>query len=282
MNRLRDYLRLVQFEHSVFALPFILSAAFVHAGGWPTTWQLFWMVVAAVSARTAAMAFNRIVDRELDALNPRTQQRELPTGRIRLSKAWALTAVCAAVFVFAAGMLNRLCLALALPALGVLLGYSYTKRFTAWCHVVLGLSLAIGPMGAWLAVKPSFALPPLVLALAVICWVAGFDIIYALLDEEFDRQHGIHSAVVALGAPLALRVSVGLHCLFVLLMGLFGLLTRMTGLFLIALSVVAFVLLVEHSLVTPNDHSRVNAAFFTANGVASMLVLLGVSLEVFR
>ena len=163
MSRLRDYLSLVKFEHSVFALPFVLSAALVHAQGLPTLWQIAWMVVAAVAARTSAMAFNRLADRELDALNPRTQGRELPAGRIRISKAWLLTVGTAGGFVLAAAMLNWACLALSFPALVVLLGYSYTKRFTAWCHAALGLSLAIGPMGAWLAIRPTFDLAPIVL-----------------------------------------------------------------------------------------------------------------------
>lgn len=281
MSRLADYLRLVKFEHSVFALPFVLSAAFIHADGLPTPWQLLWMVVAAVSARTSAMAFNRIVDRETDALNPRTQARELPTGRIRVSKAWALTLVAAAVFVLAAAMLNWACFLLAFPALAVLLGYSYTKRFTAWCHVALGLSLGIAPMGAWLAVKPTFDYPPMVLVVAVIGWVAGFDIIYALLDEDFDRAHGIHSAILSYGRGGALQVSSALHAAFFVLMLWFGWLTGMGGAYHVALGIVALVLLVEHALVSPDDLSRVNAAFFTANGLASLLILVGVSFEVF-
>ena len=281
MSRIADYLRLVKFEHSAFALPFVLSAAFIHAGGLPTAWQLGWMVVAAVSVRTAAMAFNRVIDREMDALNPRTRERELPTGRVRVSKAWALTVLCSALFVLAAAMLNRVCLVLAFPALVVLLGYSYTKRFTAWCHVALGLSLGIAPMGAWLAVRPTLDYPPMVLSLAVICWVAGFDIIYALLDEDFDRAHGIHSAVVALGRRGALQVSAALHAAFVILVVLFGSLTGMGALYYAAVGIVAVVLIVEHAIVSPDDLSRVNAAFFTANGVASLLILVGVSLEVF-
>jgi len=281
MSRLADYLRLVKFEHSVFALPFVLSAAFIHARWLPTPWQLLWMVVAAVSARTSAMAFNRIVDRETDALNPRTQARELPTGRIRVSKAWALTLVAAAVFVLAAAMLNWACFLLAFPALAVLLGYSYTKRFTAWCHVALGLSLGIAPMGAWLAVKPTFDYPPMVLVVAVIGWVAGFDIIYALLDEDFDRAHGIHSAILSYGRGGALQVSSALHAAFFVLMLWFGWLTGMGGAYHVALGIVALVLLVEHALVSPDDLSRVNAAFFTANGLASLLILVGVSFEVF-
>jgi 4-hydroxybenzoate polyprenyltransferase len=281
MSRLRDYLSLVKFEHSVFALPFVLSAAFIHARGLPTTWQLGWMVVAAVSVRTAAMAFNRVIDREMDAANPRTRARELPAGRIRVPKAWLLTLVAAGVFVLAAGMLNRTCLVLSVPALVVLLGYSYTKRFTAWCHVALGLSLGIAPMGAWLAVKPTFDYPPMVLSLAVICWVAGFDIIYALLDEDFDRAHGIHSAVVALGRRGALQVSSALHGAFLVLVVLFGWLTGMGALYYAAVGIVAVVVVVEHAIVSPDDLSRVNAAFFTANGIASLLILVGVSLEVF-
>jgi len=281
MSRLRDYLSLVKFEHSVFALPFVLSAAFIHANGLPALGQLAWMVVAAVSVRTAAMAFNRVTDREMDALNPRTRARELPTGRVRLSSAWALMLLCSALFVLAAGMLNRLCLALSFPALVVLLGYSYTKRFTAWCHVALGLSLGIAPMGAWLAVKPTFDYPPMVLSLAVICWVAGFDIIYALLDEEFDRAQGIHSAVVTLGRRGALQVSSALHGAFLVLVVLFGWVTGMGAPYYAAVGVVAVVVVVEHAIVSPDDLSRVNAAFFTANGVASLLILVGVSLEVF-
>jgi 4-hydroxybenzoate polyprenyltransferase len=187
----------------------------------------------------------------------------------------------AALFVLAAAMLNRMCLALSFPALAVLLGYSYAKRFTAWCHAVLGLSLGVAPVGAWLAVKPTFDLPPLVLSAAVILWVAGFDLIYALLDEEFDREHGIHSGVVSLGPKGALELSAALHAGFVALMGLFGLMTGLGSAFVAALAAVTLVLVVEHAVVTPRDHSRVNAAFFTANGIASVLLFVGVAVEVF-
>jgi len=275
------YLSLVKFEHSIFALPFVLIAALVHAHGLPRVDQVLWMIVAAVGARTAAMAFNRITDRETDARNPRTASRELPTGRVRLSQAWALTIAAAAVFVVAAAQLNRLCFALAFPALVVLLGYSYTKRFTAWCHAALGLSLAIAPVGAWLAVRPTIDLPPLVLALGVVCWVAGFDIIYALLDEPFDREHGIHSAVVALGPRGALALSAALHLAFVLAVAAFGWLVGLGGAFAAAVIVVVIVLSVEHALVTPRDLSRVNAAFFTANGIASLLLLGGTALDLY-
>jgi 4-hydroxybenzoate polyprenyltransferase len=281
MSRLRDYISLVKFEHSVFALPFVLIAAFVHAGGWPPADKLFWMVVAAVGARTSAMAFNRIVDLRTDALNPRTRDRELPTGRIKLAHARVLTVAAAGVFVLAAGMLNWLCLALSFPALVVLLGYSHTKRFTAWCHAALGLALGIAPVGAWIAVEPTIDLPPLILSLAVICWVAGFDIIYALLDEEFDREHGVHSAVVALGPGGALQVSSALHVAFVVLVALFGWLTGLGLPFAGGLGVVMVVLLVEHAIVSPSNRSRVNAAFFTANGIASVVLLGGASVDVF-
>jgi len=276
---IRKYLSLVKFEHSVFALPFVLIAALVHADGLPRVDQILWMVVAAVGARTSAMAFNRIIDREADALNPRTRDRELPTGRIRLSRAWLLTIVAGAVFVFAAAMLNWLCFALSFPALVVLLGYSYTKRFTAWCHAVLGLSLAIAPVGAWIAVRPTIDLPPLVLAAGVVCWVAGFDIIYALLDESFDREHGVHSAVVALGLRRALQLSAGLHVAFVVFVGAFGVLVGLGWFFYTSLAVVVLVLVVEHAIVTPHDLSRVNAAFFAANGTASVLLLGGAALD---
>jgi len=281
MSKLGDYLNLVRFEHSIFALPFVLTAAFVCARGMPTAWQITWMVVAAVSVRTAAMAFNRIIDREMDARNPRTQDRELPTGKVRVSKAWVVTVIGVVLFVVAAGMLNWLCLLLSLPALVVLLGYSYTKRFTAWCHGALGLSLGIAPMGAWLAVKPSFDIAPMMLSAGVICWVAGFDIIYALLDEEFDRENGIHSAVVSLGSRGALQLSSALHALFIAFALVFGWLTGLGAVYYIAIAIVAAVLITEHGLVKPEDLSKVNAAFFSANGVASMVVLLGACVEVF-
>ncbi len=275
------YLSLVKFEHSAFALPFVLIAALVHAQGLPRVDQIVWMIVAAVGARTSAMAFNRIVDREADALNPRTSHRELPTGRVPLSRAWLLTILAAAVFVLAAAMLNWLCFVLAFPALAVLLGYSYTKRFTAWCHGGLGLSLAIAPVGAWIAVSPTVELPPLILALGVICWVAGFDIIYALLDEQFDREQGIHSAVVRFGPRRALGLSAALHVAFVLLLIAFGALVGLGRSFDAALAVVVIVLVVEHALVTPDNLSRVNVAFFTANGIASIVLLAGVALDIF-
>jgi 4-hydroxybenzoate polyprenyltransferase len=274
------YLSLVKFEHSVFALPFVLIAALVHANGLPRVDQLLWMVVAAVGARTSAMAFNRIADRETDALNPRTRDRELPTGRIRLSRAAVLTVVAAGVFVLAAAMLNWLCFALAFPALVVLLGYSYTKRFTAWCHAALGLSLAIAPVGAWIAVRPTVDLAPLVLAAGVVCWVAGFDIIYALLDEEFDRAQGIHSAVVRLGRAGALRLSSALHVGFAACTVAFGVMVGLGWGFAAATAMVIVVLIVEHLIVTPTDLSRVNAAFFTANGIASIMLLVGTTVDI--
>lgn len=279
--RLADYLRLVRFEHSVFALPFVLIAAFAAAGGLPTGRRLLWIVVATVSGRTAAMAFNRLADRRLDALNPRTADRELPTGRVSLAAAAALTVGAAAAFVFAAAQLNRLCLYLSFPALAWLLGYSYTKRFTALSHAWLGAALGLGPLGAWLALRARWELAPTVLAGGVLCWVAGFDIVYSLLDEGFDRRTGLHSAIVRLGRRRALHLARLLHAAFVAAVGLFGLLSGLgPGLYLALAGVVA-ALAYEHAIVDPDEPSRVNTAFFTMNGIVSFALLAGACVDIF-
>ncbi|NDK16568.1 MAG: UbiA family prenyltransferase, partial [Armatimonadetes bacterium] len=197
-------MELVKFQHTVFALPFALTAALVAANGLPAWRTLLWILLALVGARTAAMGFNRIVDLKFDRLNPRTANRELPTGKIPVPAAAALVVVAAAVFVLAAHELNRLAFYLSFPTLAVLLGYSYTKRFTSWSHMVLGLCLGLAPMGAWVAIRQEIALTPLALTLAVLLWVAGFDILYSCMDVEFDKQSGLHSMVTRLGVPGAL------------------------------------------------------------------------------
>ncbi len=273
-EQLRRILSLVRFEHTLFALPFILVAMLVAAGGLPSAWQCAWILVAAVAARTTAMAFNRIADRALDARNPRTRDRELPTGRVSLRAALLLTVVSALAFVFAAGMLNRICLYLSLPALAALWGYSYSKRFTSWSHAWLGFCLSMGPVGAWLAVQAQLPLPPLVLAAGVVCWVAGFDIIYATLDLDFDRREGLHSAVRSLGLSRALLLAAALHGVFLIFLTAFGMLAGLTWRYFLGVVGVGALMVYEHSIVNETDLSRVNEAFFRANAVASVLVLL--------
>jgi 4-hydroxybenzoate polyprenyltransferase len=277
----KRYLSLVTFAHTIFALPFALLAAVLAARGVPPLPTLAWILVAMVGARSAAMAFNRIADRDVDAVNPRTKARDIPAGRVSVPEASVFCALSAAVFVFAASRLNPLCLALSPVALAVVLGYSYAKRVTALAHLVLGLGLAIAPVGAWIAVTGAFALPPVVLGLSVLFWVAGFDVIYSLQDEAFDREHGLFSIPARLGARRALDVSTAFHALslallyaaFVLVRGgvVFGLGVVLAGAFLVR----------QHVLVKPGDLSRVNGAFFTANGWLSVAVFACGAADVF-
>jgi 4-hydroxybenzoate polyprenyltransferase len=266
-----DFLSLVKFEHTLFALPFALLSAFYAAGGLPPLPTLGWILVAMVGARSAAMAFNRIVDRRIDAANPRTAGREIPAGTITVGQAELFCGASAALFVVAAWNLNPLCLALSPVALAAILGYSFTKRFTSGAHAVLGLSLAIAPVGAWVAVRGSLALLPLVLGFAVLFWVAGFDVLYSLQDEAFDRRQGLRSIPAALGVRRALLVAAVSHALALgLFFGVY-LLAR-GGLLLGAGVVVAGAFLVrQHQIVQPDDLSRVDAAFFTANGWLSVV-----------
>jgi 4-hydroxybenzoate polyprenyltransferase len=265
---------MIKFEHSLFALPFAFLGALLAAQGWPTGRQILWIVVAMVAGRSAAMAFNRIADRGYDAANPRTAQRELPTGQLSLGFAWAFTLVSAAALVFAAWQLNPLALKLSPLVLAVLFFYSYTKRFTTLTHWVLGACLGMAPAGAWVAVRGSLDWPILPLSLAVLCWVAGFDIIYACQDVEFDKKAGLFSLPERIGIAGALWVSRGLHVVMVALLVWLAMQAALGWLAFVGLAVVAALLAYEHSLVKPDDLSRVNAAFFTVNGYISVLLLL--------
>jgi 4-hydroxybenzoate polyprenyltransferase len=275
------FFSLVTFAHTVFALPFALLSAVLAAGGVPQVGKLLWILAAMVGARSAAMAFNRIVDRAIDAVNPRTRARDIPAGRVSVASASVFCALSAALFVFSAWRLNPLCLALAPVALVIVLGYSFTKRLSALSHLVLGLGLAIAPVGAWIAVTGRFAATPVVLGFAVLFWVAGFDVIYSLQDEAFDRAHGLYSLPARLGARRALELSTVFHAVslallyavFVLSGGgpLFGAGVVLAGIFLVR----------QHVLVSPKDLSRVNGAFFTANGWLSVAVFLCGALDVF-
>lgn len=278
----RDFLELVKFSHTIFALPFALASMLIAASGFPD-WRIFaWILVAMIGARTAAMGFNRIVDREIDALNPRTQNREIPAGKVSVTQASLLVGVSALLFVFAAWQLNNLALALSPLALMALFFYSYCKRFTHFAHFVLGLCLGIAPVGAWVAVRGSLDFAPCVLAAAVMFWVAGFDVIYATMDNDFDRAHGIHSLVQTLGISGALRAARLLHIGFIALLGIFGVLTQLSWPFYAGVLLIAGFLIYEHSLVDESDLRRVNAAFFTVNGVISVVFLAIVAASVWR
>ena len=223
-----------------------------------------------VGARTAAMTFNRIADVEFDRANPRTAKRELVTGAVSTAQAWALLLASCALFLWAAWQINRLALMLAPVALAIVLGYSYTKRFTVLSHAILGLALAIAPVGAWVAVRAEIGFPSLILAASVLAWTAGFDIIYSLQDTGFDKEHGLFSLPASIGEANALAVSRVLHALMVALLVWFGKAANLGLIYMFAVFLVALFLVWEHSLVSPRDKSRVNTAFFTLNGIVSV------------
>ena len=270
LGRIGLYGRMIRFSHSVFALPFALSSAVIAAGTGISGRQVAWILVAMVGARSAAMGFNRLADQPFDARNPRTAGRELPRGAISRGEVWVFVAASAATLVVAAAMLNPLCLALSPVALLIVFGYSYTKRFTALSHVFLGLALAIAPMGAWLAIRGRFEAPPVVLGLAVLFWVAGFDTIYACQDEAFDRAEGLHSLPARLGTRRALVLARVFHVIAVALLAAVYALAPLHPIYLAGVGVVAGLLIYEHSLVRADELSRIDAAFFTVNGWISL------------
>jgi 4-hydroxybenzoate polyprenyltransferase len=279
LHNLRTTLEMIKWEHSVFALPFALCGAMLAAGGFPSLHQLVWIVVAMVAARSAAMAFNRLADASIDAANPRTRTRALPAGTLSPAFVTTFVVISSAVFIVAASQLNRLALWLSPAALAVLLLYSYTKRVTRWSHLVLGFALGIAPAAAWIAVRGSLDPRILLLTAAVTFWVGGFDVLYACQDFDFDRQAGLHSIPRYLGIAASLRIARAFHLLMV------GLLVALVAVFglgkLAACGVLAVILLLlyEHSLVKPNDLSKLNAAFFTMNGVVSVLFFLFVAAD---
>jgi 4-hydroxybenzoate polyprenyltransferase len=264
-------MEMIKWEHSIFALPFALCAAMLAAGGMPTAAKLGWIVLCMVSARSAAMAFNRIADAQIDAANPRTAMRAIPAGALSLKFAAIFVAVACGLFVLGAAQLNRVTLYLSPVALAVVLLYSYTKRFTRWSHLVLGFALGMAPAAAWIAVRGSLDPRILLLTAAVTFWVGGFDVLYACQDIDFDRANDLNSIPQALGIHRALLVARILH---LLMLGLLLALVIVFGLGKLAIAgivVVALLLAYEHSLVSPDDLSKLNAAFFTMNGVIAVV-----------
>jgi len=280
--RLTDWFSLVRFSHSIFALPFALCGAWLAAGGVPATRTLALIVACAVLARTAAMGFNRLVDRRIDAENPRTRGREIPAGRLSPLAVGTLVAVCSAAFVGASFALHALAGWLSFPVLGVLFVYSWMKRFSFLAHVVLGVALALAPLGAWIAVRGSFQgdlEPVLWLALAVTTWVAGFDLIYACQDADFDARAGLHSIPARFGIANALRLSSVLHVVTVGSLVAVGLSADLSWIWWGALAAAAALLVWEHSIVSAEDLSRVDVAFFTINGWVGVGLFLGLALD---
>lgn len=281
---MKKYFSLVLFAHTIFAMPFAFIGFFLavtttdHHFNWI---KLLLMILCMVFARNAAMAFNRFLDRDIDAKNPRTVVRDIPAGRISSREALIFTIANCAFFIIATLFINRLCFFLSPVALAVVLGYSYTKRFTPLCHLILGLGLALAPIGAYLVVTGEFALLPVFFSLAVLCWVSGFDIIYALQDEEFDRQHGLNSIPARLGKKRALRVSGILHFLAVVFIALPLAFTTLSWFYIAGVLFFIILLIYQHQLVKPDDLSKVDRAFFTTNGIASVVFALFFLLDVY-
>nr|WP_309694728.1 UbiA-like polyprenyltransferase [Armatimonas sp.] len=279
MKKLRIVLEMIKIEHTLFALPFAAMGALLAARGIPDGWILFWILVAMVGARSAAMAFNRLVDRDYDAKNPRTASRAIPAGLISVGFVRGFTALASLLLVLAAWRLNTLALLLSPVALGVVFLYSYTKRFTHWCHAFLGLALAIAPVGAWVAVRGDLTLVPLALGAAVVCWLVGFDTIYALQDAEFDKNAGLHSLPVRFGAQKALAIGRVSHVFMILLLVVLGRLAELHGWYFTGVALAAALITAEHVLISPTDLKRLNIAFFNVNIAVSSGLLLFTALD---
>lgn len=267
-------LEMIKFQHTIFALPFALMSALAAGNGYIPLRSLLWLLVAMVGARSSAMTFNRIVDRRIDALNPRTSSRAIPAGLVSSAEAWGFLLTTTALFILAAWELNPLAFLLSPVAVAVVWGYSVTKRFTKWAHAFLGLAMAIAPVGAWVAVSGRIEAPALWLGGAVLSWGAGFDIIYALQDIAFDRAEGLHSLPSRWGPARALAASSVLHVVSLACLVLFGVTAGLGALYYIGCLGAAALLAYEHAIVSPTDFSRVNAAFFTANGLMSIGLFL--------
>jgi 4-hydroxybenzoate polyprenyltransferase len=276
-HNLRVTLEMIKWEHSIFALPFALCGAMLAAGGIPTAHQLVWIIVAMVAARSAAMAFNRLADASIDAANPRTRTRALPAGQLTPMFVGTFVIVTSAIFIFAAAQLNRLSLLLSPVALAVLLLYSYTKRVTRWSHLVLGFALGIAPAAAWIAIRGTLDPRVLLLTAAVTFWVGGFDVLYACQDFDFDREAGLHSIPRYFGIRASLWIARVFHIAMVGLLVALLLAFGLGKLALCGVLAVVLLLLYEHSLVKANDLSKLNAAFFTMNGIISVLFFVFVA-----
>jgi 4-hydroxybenzoate polyprenyltransferase len=273
LAKTRTTLEMIKWEHSIFALPFALTAVLLAANGLPGWRTLLWILVAMVAARSSAMAFNRWADAELDAANPRTKTRAIPAGLLSRQFVLGFTLLTAAIFVVAAAELNRFTLALSPLVLAVLWGYSYMKRITRWSHLVLGLALGLAPSAAWIAVRGSLDTRILVLTAAVMLWAGGFDVLYACQDFEHDSAVGLNSLPQAIGIPAAFWAARAMHLSMLALLVWFGILFHFRTLGWVGVATVGLLLAYEHSLVSPRDLHRLNAAFFTMNGVIAMVFL---------
>jgi len=270
---MRKYLSLIKFSHTIFAMPFALIGFFLATQNYTFEWiTLFYVVLCMVFARSAAMAFNRYIDRDIDTANPRTAKaREIPNGSIKAKSALIFVLLNCLLFIGTTYLINPLCFALSPIALITILGYSYTKRFTALCHIILGLGLALAPIGAYLAISGKFEILPVLVSLVVLFWVSGFDIIYSLQDEEFDKAQKLHSIPVLLGKKNALNLSKFLHLISIIALTFAGTMGEFGKFYWIGFSIFSALLIYQHTLVKHNDLSKINLAFFTTNGIASVI-----------
>jgi len=272
LTRISNYLRLIKFSHSIFALPFAFTSALIAAGGIPSLYKVFWITVAMIGGRSGAMGMNRIIDREIDAMNPRTKNRELPCGVIKTWEALIFTIISFALLVLAAYKLNPLCFKLSPIVLLILITYSYTKRFTWMCHIILGLALSLAPLGAWVAIKGSIDLEIIPLCVAVMFWVAGFDTLYGLQDIDFDKKYGLYSIPTRFGIRSSLWIARIFHIITVILLISLVPIFNLSWIYLIGVLISVLLLTYEHMLVRPDDLSKLNMAFFNMNGYISITV----------
>jgi len=281
LTRFYTILKLIKFSHTIFSLPFAVMSAFIAANGLPATRQLLLILGALVMARSCAMTFNRLVDARYDIHNPRTSYRIQLQGLIGKTNHWFFTISCSLLFVVFAGMLNRLCLFISPLALLIIFGYSYTKRFTNLSHIVLGLSLALSPIGAWIGITGEIAIAPFILALAVLLWTAGFDIIYACQDLQHDIKTGLYSIPSKMGIKNSLRLSSVLHFLMIIALLIFMYFAKLNFVYFGGVCFVGIMLIYEHSLIKPHDLSKISLAFFTVNGTISMILMAVTLVDIF-
>lgn len=280
MTKLKKFLAMIDFGHSLFGLPFAYLGAFLAVPGIPSPGQLFWITVAMVSARSAALCLNRLIDRRIDRANPRTAGWVLAAGELPINGVWLLVLLFFTLLFFAAAQLNPLCVRLAPLAVIILWGYSYTKRFTWWCHLLLGMAVGIGPVGGWIAITGSWAWQPLLLWLAVACWIAGFDSMYACQDIEFDRAHHLYSIPARFGEAGALIFSAAFHAMTVIFLILNGVVLQLGGWYYTGVIFTAGLLLYEHLIVTPGNLQRVNLASFKINHFVGLIIFATAWLDI--
>lgn len=274
MHKLKVFFEMIKFEHTIFALPFAYLGAFLAAGGVPSAMKLLWITLAMVGARTAAMSLNRLIDRHIDARNPRTAQRALPAGQLKVNEVYLYTVLSFLLLGISAYKLNLLALWLMPIAVFFLVLYSYTKRFTWACHLVLGISLGLAPAGAWIGITGHWALAPVLLGLGVMTWVAGFDVVYACQDVEFDRKEGLNSIPAIFGVQRGLEISAFLHIIAPLLFIAVGVVMSMSWLYYVGVAIAIILLFRQHRLVSADDLSKIGVAFFDLNGYLSILLFI--------